>query len=226
MSSLLHQPPTQPKFPNLWSWGFQQPLHSLPRQQKEPGGLGAGQRRVGLEADPPSPYLLTKRQLSTGEAALSFLNWGSYPLATPRTECYYGEAHLALAAGAPHLQVPQKLGRVCLRLNGFILTDGQEQGLQAGGGVHQEPPRDRQGITTTRPLWVSSFHRAFFDFFGPTPSRPETSGSGLAPEVSRTEWCGGGGGEGDGRHGNRGCEVKALEDSVKWVRSCPVGHFI
>lgn len=45
-----------------------------------------------------------------------------------------------LALETPYLQVPQELGGVRLRLNGFVLTDAQEQGLQAGGGVHAEAP--------------------------------------------------------------------------------------
>lgn len=67
--------------------------------------------------------------------------------------------------------MPQKLGGVRLRLNGFILTDGQEQGLQACGGVHPAPPQPHRGRTTTGPARASSFRRAFFDF-RPHPLAP------------------------------------------------------
>lgn len=82
--------------------------------------------------------------------------------------------------------MPQKLGSVRLRFNGLILTDDQEQGLQAGGGVHSEPPQDRQGATAAGPGPAPSFRRAFFDFSAPPPPLPEASGSGLAPEVPGT----------------------------------------
>lgn len=97
---------------------------------------------------------------------MSFLSQAgaSTPRPHPLTKHYLRKAHLVSHRGAPHLQVPQKLGTVRLRLNSFILIDGQEQGLQAGCGVHGDLLKTRRGARTTLPGQVSSFRRAFFNF--------------------------------------------------------------
>lgn len=199
--------PLPPQIFQFWKHSLNFPILSQPssaqdsQQSFAPPERGGPRDRKGEGGNsrltPPAFFTDTKRQLRKGRADLSFLNRGHYTPAAPRTKYYHREAHLVLPAGAPHLQVPQELGSVRLRLNGLILTDGQEQRLQAGSGVHRKPQVESPAASTTGQVPSTAF-AALFLIFGPTPSLPEASGSGLPQEVPAT----------------------ALKDRRVWERSC------